>query len=439
MSQTALAPHLHRPIAAGQRLHVLDVLRGFALLGIVLANVQYFAGLFFLEMVGAVASSPLDEAVHVAIEVLVHGKFYSLFSLLFGIGCALFLGRAEAKGLAARPLFRRRLWILLGIGGVHALLLWAGDILMIYALLGFALVPFYGRSSRTLLTWATGLLALPIVAYAVMWAAGITDPLAPPPADPGAASAPEDGFNPILFMITGFQGGYLDVLGANLVQLVGRWVDVIMSFRLPRVLGLFVLGLWVGQRGLLHDLEAHAGLLRRVAAWGLGLGLALNGAMAYFVADVAPFLPGSPLGMAEVVVGAVGVPVLMLGYTAGIALLMRSGGVARVLMRLAPVGRMALTNYLLQTVICMVLFYGLGFGLYGQVGTAAATAIGLAIFVVQVPLSQWWLGRYRFGPAEWVWRRLTYRVPLALRHADAAVPGSPHETSLPTPAHSPTS
>ena len=376
-----------------------------------------------MAMGGGTDPSPLDTTVDFAIEALVHGKFYSLFSLLFGTGFYVFLSRAVVKGVAARPLFRRRLWLLFGIGLLHATLLWAGDILTIYALLGFALVPFYGRSSRTLLAWAAGLLALPVVVYALMWTAGMADPLASPPTDPGpggAAAGPPEGFDPIGFMIAGFRGGYLDVLQANLVQLAGRWVELFTTVRLPKVLGLFVLGLWIGQRGVARDLDAHAGVLRRVAAWGLGLGLPLNVAGAWLVADAVPYLPGSALGMLEVVVGAVGVPLLALGYAAGIALLMRSASASRLLMAFAPVGRMALTNYLLQTVACMFVFYGIGLGLYGEVGTAAAAGIALLLFALQVPLSRWWLSRYRFGPAEWAWRRMTYRVPLALRRSSEA-------------------
>ena len=89
-------------------------------------------------------------------------------------------------------------------------------------------------------------------------------------------------------------------------------------------------------------------------------------------------------------------------------------------MTFAPVGRMALTNYLLQSVICMFVFYGFGLGLYGQVGTAAAAGIALIVFAIQVPLSRWWLGRYQYGPAEWAWRRLTYRVPVAMRRPTSA-------------------
>ncbi len=404
------------PVTADGRLHVLDVLRGFALFGILQANVLVFSGLFFVAMVEDTNPSALDRAVHFVIEALVHGKFYSLFSLLFGIGFYVFLSRAETRGGATRPLFRRRLWLLLAVGLLHATLIWSGDILMLYALVGFALVPFYGLQSRTLLAWVLGLLAIPVIAYALMWGMGMADPLAPPPMDPvNPSPGPADGFNPITFMIAGFRGGYVDVLQANLVGLFGRWVDLLITLRPVKVLGMFVLGLWIGQQGVARELDAHAILLRWAATWGLGLGLPLNVAGAWLAVDAAPYLPGSALGMAEVLTGAVGVPLLALGYAAGIALLMRSNKAVGVLMNFAPVGRMALTNYLMQSVICMFVFYGVGLGLYGQVGMAAASGIALFVFAIQVPLSQWWLSRNQYGPAEWAWRRMTYRLPVAMR------------------------
>ena len=406
----------HQPVAADARVHVLDVLRGLSLFGILQANVLVFSGLLFVAMVGDLTLSPLDEAVGFAIEALIHGKFYSLFSLLFGIGFHVFLSRAEARGGSAKPLFRRRLWLLLGAGFLHATLLWSGDILMLYAMVGFALIPFYRWPSRKQLAWVVGLLAAPVIAYALMWVAGMPDPLAPPPVDPAdAAPGVAGGFDPLAFVIAGFKGDYFDVLQANLVGLVGRWVDLLITMRPAKVLAMFVLGLWIGQQGIVRNLDAHVGLLRRVAGWGLVLGVPLNVAGAWLAEDSTPYLPGSALGMTEVLIGAAGIPLLALGYAGGIALLMRSPAAARALMTFAPVGRMALTNYLLQSVICMFVFYGFGLGLYGQVGAAEASGIALLVFAIQVPLSRWWLGRYQYGPAEWAWRRMTYRVPVAMR------------------------
>lgn len=405
-----------RPVDAGQRLEVLDVLRGFALFGILVANVLIFSGLFFKELVGLTSPDTLDRLVYFGLEVFVHGKFYSIFSLLFGIGFYIFLSRAERRGRSAGRLFARRLTILLGIGIVHATLLWAGDILTLYALLGYVLLLFYRCSSGALLAWAVGLLASRVLIYAVMWWSGMHNPLAPP----AEGDVAGEGFDAIGAMLSGFQGGYGAVLFANLIQLFGRWVDLVISLRIPAVLALFVLGLWVGRRGIAADLSGHSALLRRTAAWGLGLGLPLNGLWAWLAADAAPYLPGSALGLFEVAVQSIGVPLLALGYAAGLALLMQSDRVRAALSVLAPVGRMALSNYLLQSIACMFIFYGFGLGLYGHLGTAAAVGVVLPIYLAQVVISRWWLARFRFGPAEWLWRRLTYGESVAfIRTANA--------------------
>jgi uncharacterized protein len=408
-----LSPAGFAAVDSAERMTVLDVLRGFALLGIVLANVHAFAGLMFPEALGMPPATTADNVTMGLTHLLITGKFYSLFSLLFGVGFFVFLQRAEAKGMPAVPLFRRRLRWLLVIGLLHALFLWAGDILTVYALVGFLLVPFRRLSHRTLLPSAAALLTLPVVAYALMWMAGVGDPFASAP-DTAPAVGAGDDFDAVGWMVDGFRGGYGDVLLANAMFLVGRWIDLLITLRFPKVLGMFLIGFWIGRAGLARDLDAHAGLFRRVLVVGVLVGLPANAYLAWATERVA-YLPGSLAGFLSTVASAAGVPSLALAYAAGMALLMRRARAARLLGVLAPVGRMALTNYLLQTLACALVFYGYGLGLMGSAGPAQAALIALAIFALQVPLSVLWLRYYAFGPAEWVWRRLTYRARLNAR------------------------
>ncbi|AKS41254.1 DUF418 domain-containing protein [Wenzhouxiangella marina] len=402
---------LATPVTARQRLDVLDILRGFALFGILLANSLIFSGVFFANMVGAVESTPLDTVFFYVQEVFIHGKFYSIFSILFGIGFYLFYSRAAERMPRPGRLFARRLAILLGIGIVHATLIWAGDILILYALLGFLLLAFFHARPRTLLLWVAVFLGLKVGVYCLMWASGMGDPMGPPP--PGTPRDP-DAFNPIQVMLNGFPGGYFDVLQANAVQLVGRWMNLILSLRPFPVLAMFVLGLWIGKQGIAADLARHRGLLETMAWLGLVGGVILNGLWAWLASDATPYLPGSALGAVEVLVETIGVPLLALGYMAAFALLVSGAGQGRLVNWLAPVGRMALTNYLMQSILAGLIFYGYGLGYYGQVGFAGATLMVVPIFLLQIPLSHWWLGRYRYGPMEWVWRKLTYggEVPM---------------------------
>jgi uncharacterized protein len=188
----------------------------------------------------------------------------------------------------------------------------------------------------------------------------------------------------------------------------------VATVRFPKVLGMFVLGLWAVRTGLAQAPSDHRATLVRWSLLGWGLGLPTN-VIAALAGHRWPYLPPSLGGLLGMVMQAVGVPLLALGYAATIGLLVVDG--RRLVTVFAPVGRMALTNYLMHSIICVVLSYGFGLALWWRIGASSAMAIAAAIIVIQIPLSAWWLSRYRFGPIEWVWRRLTYGQPLALRRS----------------------
>jgi uncharacterized protein len=388
--------------------------------GILLANVLVFFGLFIIppEQAAALSSAGRDAVALFIDKVLVEGKFYSIFSLLFGIGFGLQLARG---GDAALPRFRRRLRILLAIGAVHAVLIWAGDILMLYALLGFTLPWFARKPDRGLLRWTVILLALPTALYVV--GLGVWTLVAS--GEPSAST--DSGVPPgILAIFEGMgRGGIKEAFIGNLVFLAGRWGDLIASVRFPKVLGMFLLGLWAVRTGLALALAEHRATLVRWSLLGWAIGLPLNVAAALALHRW-PYLPLSAGGLLGVVMQAVGIPMLALGYAATVGLLVVDG--RRAVMMFAPLGRMALTNYLLHSMVGVVLSYGFGFGLWWKIGASTAMAIAVAIVLVQIPLSAAWLTRYRFGPVEWLWRRLTYGRPLPLRASrlegeGPAVPG----------------
>ena len=400
---------------ARRRILALDVLRGFAVGGILVANVEVFFGLMFMPAAQA-AALPTFQADRIAMfleHVLIEGKFYSIFSLLFGIGFGLQLARA---GEAAVPLFRRRLRILLAIGAVHAFLIWAGDILMLYALLGLLMPWFARKSDRSLLRWTAGLLATPTILYIVtlgIWYVAAGTPAAPPPGDgPGI---PPDILERLLAMGT---GGFADAFIGNLLFVVGRWADLFVSMRFPKVLGMFVLGLWAVRHGIVSEPGAHRDLLVRWRRLGLLIGLPANLLAAWAFLHW-PYMPPSAGALMGVAGQAIGFPMLAIGYACTVALWVIDG--RQLILRMAPVGKMALSNYLMHSIVCVTLSYGFGLGLWMRVGALAVTGIALAIVLVQIPISTWWLGHYRYGPAEWIWRRLTYRQPLPLRTSDVDV------------------
>lgn len=392
-----------------ERIVTLDVLRGVAVGGILLANVLVFFGVFLLapERAAAVPTAALDRAAAFLEHVLVEGKFYSIFSLLFGIGFGVQLTRG---GDAALPRFRRRLRVLLAIGAVHAFFLWAGDILMLYALLGFTMPWFSRRSDRALLRCTVGLLAIPTILYLTglgIWA--IVGSGAPVTA--GGLDVSPDVM--ARFEAVG-TGGVGDAFIGNLLFLVGRWADLFASMRFPKVLGMFVLGLWAVRRGIALVPVAHRDTLTawRRLGWGIGLPCNVLGAWAF---SHSAYLPPSFGGLLGVASQAIGFPLLAIGYASTVALAVANGN--RLLAHAAPVGRMALTNYLMHSVVCVVLSYGFGAGLWWRIGASTAMAIAFAIVAVQIPFSRWWLTHYAYGPMEWVWRRLTYGQPLPLRRA----------------------
>ena len=210
------------------------------------------------------------------------------------------------------------------------------------------------------------------------------------------------------------RGGVKDAFIGNLVFLAARWADLFVTMRFPKVLGMFLLGLWAVRTGLAQapPPSAHRATLVRWSLLGWGVGLPAN-----VIAALAllrwPYLPPSVGGLLGVVMQAVGIPLLALGYAATVGLLVVDG--RRLVNVFAPVGRMALTNYLMHSVIGVALSYGFGLALWWRIGASLAMVIAVAIIVLQIPLSAWWLSRFRFGPIEWIWRRLTYGRPLALR------------------------
>lgn len=387
---------------ARERIPALDVLRGVAVAGILFANVLVFFGLVFLpaERAAALPTAEADGVVRFLEGALVEGKFYSIFSLLFGIGFGLQLARGDE---AALPRFRRRLRILLAIGAVHAFLIWSGDILMLYALLGFTLPWFARKSDHELLRWVAILLAIPTVLYALVLGVWM---LVGPAGAPASATMPAGILAIFERMGT---GGIKDAFIGNLLMVAGRWADLFATMRFPKVLGMFVLGLWAVRAGIALHPSAHRPLLVRWSLLGLGVGLPANLAAAW-AAEHWAYLPPSAGALLGVALQAVGFPMLALGYAATIGLLVGDG--RRLLLLFVPLGRMALTNYLMHSVICVVLSYGFGLGLWWRIGASTAVAIAAAIIVVQIPLSAWWLSRYRFGPVEWIWRRLTYAGPI---------------------------
>lgn len=390
------------------RFPLLDVVRGFSLFGIFLMNLASFSGFTFMSpaQMAALPTSAVDGPIGLVMLWLAYGKFYSLFSLLFGIGFALQIDAAERRGDRGLHVFRKRLLVLLGIGLVH-MYVWEGDIVALYAVVGFLLVPFRRLSQRALLASAAVLLVLPVVQQALIVATGGA-------ADPGApllalgerhlvslGYPPDTTPYPLLK-----HAGWREFATFQLTGFWFRYADLLTSGRPFKVLAMFLLGLWVGRSGLLQDLAPWTPVLRRVRFWSLVVGG--PAALAQVVLLISGIPGRSPLSIVEAAAYALGIAPMALAYASHLALLWQSPRWNDRLIRLMPAGRMALTIYLSQTVVGVALFYGIGLGLMGEVGPALWLPLTAIVVGAQAAAAWWWLGRYRQGPMEWLWRRVAY-------------------------------
>lgn len=394
-----------------QRTELLDALRGFALFGVVWSNYAVFSYWLFLPhdaqvgLSGSFLDAPL-EAFH---SILVDGKFYSMFSMLFGIGFGFFLG----KGSDGLWRFYRRMLILLVIGWLHLRYLWAGDILFLYALLGLVLPLFRKLSDRALLITAAVLILSPIAIDAsVILTNGRFDPLGPVLRFHEAREAAL-GSGTVPSMLAAANGGWTEFMDSTAHTWSFRFVHLIESNRPPKVLGLFLIGLWIARRRLFVDVRAHAVLLKRLCMLGFAIGLPSSVLMWWAEGHVG--YPPEPSSLLRAVSYAFGVVPLAIAIASAFALLWMKDGWRSRLTALAPMGRMALTNYLMQTIIALVLFTGVGLGLGTRVSAWQFEALALLVFIVEVGWSRWWLARFRFGPFEWAWRSLTYGKVMAMR------------------------
>lgn len=377
----------------GARIGDLDALRGFALLGILVVNIAFFASGYPFHLVPDPAyGSWVDQATRWLVEFLFSMKFYLLFSFLFGYSFTLQIDSAVRRGVAFAPRFRRRLAGLFVLGVLHAVFLFHGDILTTYALLGLVLFAARGMRPRTASTLAGVLLGL--VALVIALAAVGGDGLVPDHAvalDAGARSTEALG------------GGLGSVLVEHLRAMPAMIGALVVQG--PLALCAFLIGLAAGKVRLLADVTRHQGLLRRVQWVGYPVGLA--GALVFAIGGGTENLTGLMLSILTA-------PLLMAAYVATALRGFQTGWGHRIAGILAPAGRMALSNYLGQSVAAVLIFTGIGLGLVGRVAPLPTLLIAAGIFGGQLLLSAWWLARFRYGPVEWLLRSWTEarRVPL---------------------------
>jgi uncharacterized protein len=392
------------PTTSTERIQAVDVLRGFALFGVLMVNMLIFAwpAQTITTQTGE-WNSLLDKLAYWLIILFADSKFFPIFSFLFGLGLFMIMERVEARGGRFVPLYLRRMIALLIFGLIHMLCFWWGDILAPYAVLGVLLLTVRKAKPRTLLTWSLLVLALYVGAlFGLEMLLGNTSS----GGEEAAVQVSEAAYVAEAEQaIQAYGSGTFDEIMAQ-HRVDFAFMLSYTPFVMPTIFAMFLLGLYAGKRGIFKNIPAHLPLIRRVQKFGLGLGLL--GELIIVIHVEIPSLMGPTLGALCNTIAFFSMPLLGLGYMATIVLLLQKDIWRARLIPLSFVGRMALTNYLMQTVIATTIFYNYGLGLYAKVGPAAGLALTVVIYALQIPISQWWLSRFRFGPMEWLWRSLTY-------------------------------
>ncbi|KOR90525.1 DUF418 domain-containing protein [Paenibacillus solani] len=379
------------------RIELIDSLRGFALLGIFLVNISFFTTSLQTISYGVdLWSGWYNELVLLLRGIIIDGKFVLIFSFLFGFGMVLMRESAQAKGRNFNRIYIRRLIALLLIGLLHGIFIWYGDILTHYALMGFLLMLFQRCKPRTLLIWSLSLLL--IVPILVTGASLLSD-------------SASQAFDPVSQADVRQIGIYYQerdaaIYGAGtmtqiIIQRVNDYIGSIFNMLLfyPQILGMFLMGAYFCKRRILHDVqEKRKGIIQLLIIGG-GIGLALQ--------LVLSLVKGLPF-WGEAAALFVGAPLLALAYIGMFALLYQYKLWKKALHWFSYPGKMAFTNYLLQSVLCGLLFYSYGLGWYGTIEPIWQMLIVVVIFALQAVLSRVWLKRFPIGPLEYVWRLFTY-------------------------------
>ncbi|WP_077589828.1 DUF418 domain-containing protein [Planococcus lenghuensis] len=377
-----------QPVALDERIDAIDMMRGFALLGIFVVNMLAFHTPFSYIDSYSFFEAPADRAAFKYIDVFVQTSFYPLFSMLFGYGLAIQFMRAEKRGQAFLPLAVRRLLVLLVFGMIHAFLIWYGDILITYALLGFLLIFLLRLPAVALLVSAILIYAVPHTMFLL--------------ASYMAATSGAPFYTGIEEVISSYeayaQGSYSDIF----MQRFADWYNTNnlgnALFFTVTILPYMLIGAAAGKLRLIEQAKRLWKLWTALAVIGLGAGLLLK---------FLPFLWQADY-FTQYLQDFIGGPLVAVGYAAVIALLAQNVYIHKLLRPLAKTGRMSLTTYIAESVIATTIFYSYGFGLYGQIDVVTGTWMAFGIYALLVIFAELWLTRFKQGPLEMLWRKVTY-------------------------------
>ncbi|WP_078554168.1 DUF418 domain-containing protein [Bacillus alkalicellulosilyticus] len=396
------------PIPLQERIVPLDIIRGLALFGILLANLLYYHEPLFMVMgtgqEGQLWTSTPNVVSQWILDIFVVGKFYPMFSILFGIGFAVFIERIVAKGGPANNFFAKRLFILALFGIIHVFFIWSGDILLGYALTGFFLLLFINAQPKTILKWAFWLFFISHILIGLLTMASVAM----------LEMLGEELYSSeeIASALSVFQtGSYSEILSYRLSIEIPTVLGNLF-FIVPSILPLFLFGYYATKTINLYQIDQHLPWVK--AVWNKSLLLSLILCPFFLV------VKGNWIGMSNALVigldfilAAIFGLALCIFYMTSIVLLYYKGKMF--LNVFSYPGKMALSNYLFQSFICVTIFYGYGFGYFAKIGPALGILLAFIIYALQVIVSFYWLKYFRFGPMEWIWKTITYHKAQPLK------------------------
>ncbi|MEN8193882.1 MAG: DUF418 domain-containing protein [Bacteroidota bacterium] len=393
------------PTEPQERIEILDILRGFALLGIIFNNMLYFSGYSFLpfENLKQIPDFQLNESIFSFLDFIIRRKFYTIFSILFAVGFYLQFNKYIEDSTTFLKTYRRRVFFLFIIGFIHSLI-WFGDILLTYSIMGFILILFRNVKPKNVLRWAVFFMLIPLlIDLAVL--PFIPDQIISGPENTEAlAHVNYPDMTPNIVIETFQNGTVTELFLLNIHHIVWKYLGYIPSGRLFVLFGIFLFGYYLASIGFFTEKRKSTYLFISSLIIGLLATISAN----FLGGNVYQLLPTLPNILYKFLL-VVGQIFMSIFYIISIFKIVQTTIGKKILEHLIPLGRMALSNYLSQTVIMILIFYNFGFNLIGKIGLIPIMGIVFTILVLQIIFSNIWLRYFRFGPFEWLWRCLTYK------------------------------
>jgi len=399
-------PNSLNPIQPNERIIALDIIRGLAIFGIFLVNMLDFHSPWQYVNLTEWWPLPADRVLITIIDIMVQASFYTLFSMLFGYGLVTMMERAHLKGLSSKRVIFRRLLGLLMIGMIHAFFIWSGDILISYAIVGACYLLFHKTKPKTKLIWALILILIPTLIMGGLLSVAYM-------LEPDAMSTEIYEMSQANRAVEAYSSGsYMDIFH----QRVHDWRNIHDFILLPilivTLLPMFLIGAYAAQTHFLQKADDNLSRVKKICIWSGILGICFK---------LFPYLTDLNNVGYTYIQDAIGGPLLAIFYSTALILVLKTR-IKKWMIPLAYVGRMSLSNYLFQSIVCTLIFYNYGLGLYGEVRPIYGFGLNIVIFSLQIYLSKLWMERHLFGPAEWVWRNFTYgsRQPLTKSESQEA-------------------